>query len=66
MIKEMRAYARFSQNRFGRPEKQREFKFRDTPPELVEMVNSTLSDYGDSKDSIKQIFDAAISGLEDC
>ena len=63
-IKEMRSYARFCLNRFDNPKKQRPFNFRSTPTEIIMMVNKALVEHGQSKDNVKQIFDAVIKGMK--
>ena len=63
-IKEMRSYARFCLNRFDDPKKQRPFNFRSTPTEIILMVNKALVEYGQSKDNVKQIFDAVLKGMK--
>ena len=62
-INEMRAYARFRLKRVGK-QNLRPFKFEYVPDEIVDMVNDALDTYGNTKDNVKMIFDAVISGME--
>ena len=65
MIQEMRTYARFCQNRFDTPERMRPFNFKVTPQGIVDMVTEAIETHGDTRDNIKQLFNAVIQGLED-
>jgi len=62
-INEMRAYARFRLKRIGK-QNTRPFKFEYVPSEIVDMVNDALDTYGNTRDNVKMIFDAVISGME--
>jgi hypothetical protein len=59
----MKAYSRFCLNRFDKPNR-RLFNFRSTPQKVVDLVEGAIVEYGTTKEGIKQIFDAVISGME--
>ena len=60
-VAEMRAYARFCLNRINKPNS-RQFKWSSVPREIVGMVDDALAE-AKSRDDVKSIFDAVISGM---
>jgi hypothetical protein len=60
-IAEMRAYARFCLNRLDKPAT-REFRWTHVSREVVSLVDAALTE-AKTRDQVKQVFDAVISGM---
>jgi hypothetical protein len=62
-VKEMKQYAKFYLNRLDKPN-HRKFNFNHTDPHIVRLVNDALA-HAITKDNVKSVFDAVITGLSE-